>query len=107
VPRTRGYGRRTVEQTRSVDVRDLRTAAYVGEASGNGSMPATSSFAQASNPSTGTTLPSLLMVRHSPSSGYPGISAGRGRTSYADVAEKCCSYLRRAVTPGDVGTAMA
>jgi hypothetical protein len=35
VPRTRGYGRRTVEQTRSVDIRDLRKAAYVGEAPGN------------------------------------------------------------------------
>jgi hypothetical protein len=35
VPRPRGYGRRTVEQTRSVDIRDLRKAAYVGEASGN------------------------------------------------------------------------
>ena len=35
MPRTRGYGRRTVEQTRSVDIRDLRKAAYVGEASGN------------------------------------------------------------------------
>jgi hypothetical protein len=35
VPRTRGYGRRTVEQTRSVDIRDLRKAAYVGEAEGN------------------------------------------------------------------------
>ena len=33
--RTRGYGRRTVEQTRSVDIRDLRKAAYVGEAEGN------------------------------------------------------------------------
>jgi hypothetical protein len=30
VSRTRGYGRRTVEQTRSVDIRDLRKAAYVG-----------------------------------------------------------------------------
>jgi hypothetical protein len=35
LPRTRGYGRRTVEQTRSVDIRDLRKAAYVGDASGN------------------------------------------------------------------------
>ena len=35
MPRTRGYGRRTVEQTRSVDIRDLRRAAYIGEATGN------------------------------------------------------------------------
>jgi hypothetical protein len=35
LPRPRGYGRRTVEQTRSVDIRDLRKAAYVGRASGN------------------------------------------------------------------------
>jgi hypothetical protein len=35
VPRTRGYGRRTVEQIRSVDIRDLRKAAYVGAPSGN------------------------------------------------------------------------
>ena len=35
LPRTRRYGRRTVEQTRSVDIRDLRKAAYVGEAEGN------------------------------------------------------------------------
>jgi hypothetical protein len=35
LPRTRGYGRRTVEQTRSLDIRDLRKAAYVGEAAGN------------------------------------------------------------------------
>jgi hypothetical protein len=33
--RTRGTGRRTVEQTRSVDIRDLRKAAYVGKAAGN------------------------------------------------------------------------
>jgi hypothetical protein len=35
VPRTRGNGRRTVEQTRSIDIRNLRQAAYVGEAAGN------------------------------------------------------------------------
>jgi hypothetical protein len=33
--RTRGNGRRTVEQTRSVDIRDLRKAGYVGQAAGN------------------------------------------------------------------------
>jgi hypothetical protein len=35
LPRPRGYGRRTVEQTRSADIRELRKAAYVGDASGN------------------------------------------------------------------------
>jgi hypothetical protein len=35
LPRIRGYGRRTVEQTRSVDIRDLRKAAYLGPPSGN------------------------------------------------------------------------
>ncbi len=35
MPQTRGNGRRTVEQTRSVDVRELRKAAYVGKAKGN------------------------------------------------------------------------
>ena len=35
MPPARGHGRRTVEQTRSVDIRDLRKAAYVGEAEGN------------------------------------------------------------------------
>jgi hypothetical protein len=35
VPRPREYGRRTVEQTRSLDIRELRKAAYVGEALGN------------------------------------------------------------------------
>jgi hypothetical protein len=35
VPRTRGYGRRTVEQTRSVDIRDLRRGAYLGQPSGS------------------------------------------------------------------------
>jgi hypothetical protein len=35
LPRSRGYGRRTVEQTRSVDIRELRKAAYVGKPSGN------------------------------------------------------------------------
>jgi hypothetical protein len=35
VPRSRGNGQRTVEQTRSVDIRDLRRGAYVGEAEGN------------------------------------------------------------------------
>jgi hypothetical protein len=35
VPQTRGYGRRTVEQTLSIDIRKLRKAAYIGEAAGN------------------------------------------------------------------------
>jgi hypothetical protein len=33
--RSRGNGRRTVEQTRCVDIRDLRKAAYVGQPAGN------------------------------------------------------------------------
>jgi hypothetical protein len=35
LPRIRGYGRRTGEQTRSIDIRSLRKAAYVGDAAGN------------------------------------------------------------------------
>jgi hypothetical protein len=35
LPRTRGYGRRTVEQTRSIDIRDLRRGAYLGQPSGS------------------------------------------------------------------------
>ena len=35
MPRSRGNGRRTIEQTRSIDVRHLREAAFIGKAVGN------------------------------------------------------------------------
>jgi hypothetical protein len=35
VPRTRGYGRLTVEETLSLDIRDLRRGAYLGQPSGS------------------------------------------------------------------------
>jgi hypothetical protein len=46
------------------------------------------------------------MVRRSRSAGHRGTSEDGDLSSYADVVEKCCSYLLQVATPGDVGTAM-
>ena len=51
-------------------------------------MPVTSFFAQASNPSTGTTPRSLLMVRCFLSPGHLGTLAEGDLSSYADAARK-------------------
>ena len=65
-------------------------------------MPVTSFFAQASNPGTGTTPRSLLMVRCFLSPGHLGTLVEGDLSSYADAAERCCSYLRHTATPGAV-----
>ena len=102
MPRTRGYGRRTVEQTRSVGIRDLRKAAYVGEAEGNWLDARNKLFCTGISPSIGTARPSPLMVRHSPWLGLLGTLVGDDLSSCADAAERSCSYLRHPATPGAV-----
>jgi hypothetical protein len=103
LPRTRRYGRRTVEQTRSVDIRDLRKAAYVGEAEGNWLDARNKLFCAGVQPKHWNDAAITLDGQMLPVTWVGWHFGGRRPFSCAYAAEGCCSYLLHAATPGDVG----
>ena len=102
MPRTRGYGRRPVEQTRSVDIRDLRKAAYAGEAEGNWLDACNKLFCAGIQPKHWNDAAITLDGQTLAVAWAPWHLGEDDLSSYAAAAERSCSYLRHTATPGAV-----